>query len=180
VLQLRVGATAAPGSRTLEVSAADQADTTTAVVQRVALQITNANAEPTAAPSATPTSTSAATTTPTRTAVPASATAPAATTPPQAPATALPASYTPDRCEPNNSLTQPCALPTEVDTAGLTFVDDAIDVYSFLLKGGRTYTIRAASADGIDPSLTLYLAGATEQVIAQNDDVAPGSSDAQI
>src|SRR5262249_28747253 len=62
----------------------------------------------------------------------------------------------------------------------LTFVDDAIDVYSFLLKGGRTYTIRAASSDGIDPSLTLYLAGATEQVIAQNDDAAVGSGDAVI
>ncbi|HET6343737.1 MAG TPA: hypothetical protein VFH51_02345, partial [Myxococcota bacterium] len=67
-----------------------------------------------------------------------------------------------------------------MDTSDLTFVDDAIDVYSFLLKGGRTYTIRAASADGIDPVLTLYLAGATEQAITQNDDAAPGSADAQI
>lgn len=86
----------------------------------------------------------------------------------------------PDRCEPNDSLVQPCALPTEAETADLSFVDDSVDVFSVILKGGRTYTIRAESTDGIDPAITVYRAGETGTAVAQNDDLAAGSSAAQV
>ncbi len=94
--------------------------------------------------------------------------------------TPIPLGYGPDRCEPNNSLVQPCAVPNEIDITDLTFVDDLTDVFSALLKGNRTYTIRASSTSGIDPQLTVYLAGSTEQPIAQNDDLAAGSGDAAV
>jgi hypothetical protein len=94
--------------------------------------------------------------------------------------TAIPAGFASDRCEPNDSLVQPCAIPSEVETSGLTFVDDGIDVYSVLLKANRTYSIQAISDTGIDPVLTLFRAGATEEPIAQNDDLAPGSGNAGI
>ncbi len=94
--------------------------------------------------------------------------------------TAVPVGYAPDRCEPNDSLIQPCALPTEIETTDLTFVDDALDVYSVLLKANRSYTIRAHSVTGIDPLLTVFLAGSTEQPIAQNDDLAVGSGDSAV
>jgi hypothetical protein len=107
----------------------------------------------------------------------------AAAVPPQeqtvTPTTAPPGTLR-DRCEQNDTLVQPCAIPTEVETADLTFVDDAIDVYSVLLKPDRTYTIRASSTSGIDPAITVFLAGATEHPLAQNDDLAPGSVDAVV
>ncbi len=93
-------------------------------------------------------------------------------------ATPIPANMLPDQCEENDSLVQPCAIPTEIEIGDLTFVDDAIDVYSAILKGGRTYTIRASSSDGIDPTMTLFLAGASEQPLMQNDDAAAGSPEA--
>ena len=91
--------------------------------------------------------------------------------------TPIPANMLPDQCEENDSLVQPCAIPTEVEIGDLTFVEDTIDVYSSILKAGHSYTIRASSQDGIDPSMTLFLAGATEQVLMQNDDAAAGSPD---
>jgi hypothetical protein len=75
---------------------------------------------------------------------------------------------------------QPCALPTEVETVDLSFVDDSLDVFSVILKGGRTYTVRAESSDGIDPAITLYRAGDTGTAVAQNDDLAVGSTAAQV
>ena len=87
----------------------------------------------------------------------------------------------PDRCEPNDTLTQPCALPTEVDHDGLTFVgDDPMDVLSLWLKAGRTYTIRAASTTGIDPALRVMRASDPTTVLAENDDVQPGTTDAVV
>ncbi len=87
----------------------------------------------------------------------------------------------PDRCEPNDTLVQPCSLPTEVETPDLTFVaGDMVDVFSVLLKANRTYTVRAASSTGIDPTIAVYLAGATDKPIAENDDLAAGSSDAGV
>ncbi len=86
----------------------------------------------------------------------------------------------PDRCEPNDSLTQPCALPTEIDNADLNSVDGSEDVFSFLLKGGRTYTILARSTTGIDPLIRLYRAEDTSVVSAENDDVQSGTTDAQV
>lgn len=95
-------------------------------------------------------------------------------------ATPLPADMRADQCEENDSLVQPCAVPTEIEIGDLTFVDDSIDVYSAILKGGRSYTIRASSRDGIDPAITVFLAGAAEQALAQNDDVAAGSPNALV
>lgn len=92
-------------------------------------------------------------------------------------ATPVPASMLPDQCEENDSLVQPCAIPAETEIGNLTFVDDSMDVYSTILKAGHSYTIRASSEDGIDPSMTLFLAGATEQVLMQNDDAIAGSPD---
>lgn len=86
----------------------------------------------------------------------------------------------PDRCEPNDTLTQPCALPADIDNGDMNFVDDGLDVYSFLLKGGRTYTIRASSSTGIDPQIRLYRADATDTVIASNDDIEAGTTDAEV
>ena len=98
-----------------------------------------------------------------------------------APPTATPDPATqPDRCEPNDSLTQPCALPTEIDNADLTVVDGREDVFSFLLKGGRTYTILARSTTGIDPLIRLFRAEDTSTVTAENDDVQSGTTDAQV
>jgi len=94
--------------------------------------------------------------------------------------TPIPVGFGPDRCEPNDSLVQPCAVPNEVDITDLTFADNPTDVFSALLKGERTYTIRASSTSGIDPQLTVYLAGSTDQAIAQNDDIAAGSGDAAV
>lgn len=94
--------------------------------------------------------------------------------------TPMPAGSGPDRCEPNDSLVQPCAVPSEIDIGDLTFDDNQIDVFSALLKGQRTYTIRAASTSGIDPLLTVFVAGSTDQPIAQNDDLAAGSGDAAV
>lgn len=85
-----------------------------------------------------------------------------------------------DACEENDTLTQPCALPSEVQTTELNFVDDGVDVFSFLFKANRSYTVRASSSTGIDPVITAYLAGATDQPVAQNDDIQPGTSDAQV
>jgi len=86
----------------------------------------------------------------------------------------------PDLCEPNDTLTQPCSLPSEVDNANLNFVDDSVDVVSLLLKGGRTYTLRASSSTGIDPAIRVFLAGDTATVLVENDDVKPGTTDAEV
>lgn len=100
---------------------------------------------------------------------------------PTAPPTATPAPGTqPDRCEPNDALIQPCALPTEIDNADLNVVDGTPDVFSFLLKGGRTYTIRASSTTGIDPVIRVFRADDPATVIAENDDLAPGTTDAEV
>lgn len=90
------------------------------------------------------------------------------------------AATTPDRCEPNDSLFAPCALQTEVDQTELNFVDGSVDVYSFLFKAGRVYVVSASSADGIDPAIRVFLAGAAETPIAENDDVAAGSTTATV
>ncbi|WP_322489364.1 hypothetical protein [Chloroflexus sp.] len=86
----------------------------------------------------------------------------------------------PDLCEPNDSLTRPCSLPTEVENSNLTFVDDSIDVFSLLLKGGRTYTLRASSSTGIDPFIRLYRAEDTATPLTENDDLRPGTTDAEV
>jgi hypothetical protein len=86
----------------------------------------------------------------------------------------------PDSCEENDTLLQPCALPSEAQTTELNFVDDGIDVFSFLLKANRSYTIRASSTTGVDPVVTVYLAGATDAPVAQNDDAQPGTTDALV
>ena len=87
---------------------------------------------------------------------------------------------TPDRCEPNDSLVAPCALQTEVDQTELNFVDGSVDVYSFLFKAGRVYVVSASSADGIDPAIRVFLAGGAETPVAENDDVAAGSTTATV
>ncbi len=137
-------------------------------------------AEPTEAPTHTPVPTHAPSPThtlsPTSTAVPASPPTSTATSAP----TALPPGYAPDSCEPNNTLVQPCAMPTEVDVTELNFVDRTMDVYSMLLKANRLYTVRASSAHGIDPVLSVYLASDLSKPLAQNDDIAAGSGDAQV
>jgi hypothetical protein len=100
---------------------------------------------------------------------------------PQAPATPAPRpGAAPDACEENDTLLQPCALPSEVATTELNFVDDSVDVFSFLLKADRSYTVRASSERGINPVITAYLAGAGNQPIAQSNDVQPGATDAQV
>lgn len=86
----------------------------------------------------------------------------------------------PDSCEPNDSLVAPCALQTEVDQTELNFVDGTPDVYSFLFKGGRVYTVAALSASGIDPALRVFLAGQTDKPVAENDDAAAGSPNAAV
>jgi hypothetical protein len=62
----------------------------------------------------------------------------------------------------------------------LNFVDDNLDVFSLLLKGGRTYTIRASSSTGIDPLIRVYRAEDTNTVLVENDDVKPGTTDAEV
>jgi hypothetical protein len=98
----------------------------------------------------------------------------------QAPTPAAVPGSAPDRCEENDTLIQPCAIPTETDVDDLTFVDDAIDVFSVLLKAGRTYSVRATSAGGIDPRLALFQAPDIERPLADNDDVGYGSGDAAV
>lgn len=150
-----------------------------------------AQAAATSTPTATPTATTAPTQTPivvTATPLPATQTpivvtaTPAPTTATNAPtATPLPPGYVPDACHPNHTLQQPCALSTETDVANLNFVSGATDVYSFLLKGGRQYRISAAvNTEGIDPSMTVYMAGAIEQHVGQNDDVRIGDPSAVV
>jgi hypothetical protein len=147
--------------------------------QAVSIRVAG-QAEPSATPTATatkePTSSNPTQTPMVITATP-SATSDATRTP-EATRTPVPPGYGPDRCEPNDTLVQPCALQTEIDVADLNFTDGTPDVYSFLLKGARTYTIRASSSSGIDPSIAVYLAGALDTPLAQNDDAAAGSSDA--
>ena len=81
----------------------------------------------------------------------------------------------PDACEPNDDLGTPCALPTETEIVDLTFVDDQLDVYSFLLKGPRVYRITAAGDGTIDPTVSVYLAGKPDSPVSVNDDAQPGS-----
>jgi hypothetical protein len=166
----------ANGSLLLELTATSATDQKAqAVTIRVAGQ-----AEPSATPTATATKEptgNAATQTPIVITATPSATNDATRTP-EPTHTPVPLGYGPDRCEPNDTLVQPCALQTEVDIGDLNFTDGMPDVFSFLLKGGRTYTIRASSSSGIDPSIAVYLAGALDTPIAQNDDAAAGSTDA--
>ena len=86
----------------------------------------------------------------------------------------------PDACEPNDTLLAPCALPSEVEQAGLNFADGSPDVFSFFFKGGRVYAITAASSSGADPSLRVFRAADTGAPVAANDDAAPGSPDAAV
>lgn len=97
-------------------------------------------------------------------------------------ATPLPPGFGRDACDPNHSLQQPCALPTEVEVDNLSFTDGATDVFSFLLKGGRQYRIAASIAPpgGLDPALELFLAGAADRPLASNDDERIGSPSAAI
>lgn len=97
-------------------------------------------------------------------------------------ATPLPPGYGRDRCDPNHSLQQPCALATEAEIGGLNFTDGATDVFSFLLKGGRQYRIAATIAPpgGLDPALEVFLAGAADQPLAANDDERIGSPSAAL
>lgn len=96
--------------------------------------------------------------------------------------TTLPVGYGRDTCDPNHQLTQPCALPTESDVVDLSFVNDPVDVFSFLLKGGRQYQIAAtvSTAGGIDPTLDVFLAAQVDQPIASNDDVRIGDASAAL
>lgn len=172
--QLQANARAS-GAFTLRAIA--QGDGDTAPEQAVAVQVVG---EP--LPSATATATATTTTTPTTGAAAATSTPapPRATATPEAMATPMRPGDGPDMCEPNDTLVQPCALPSETEVGDLSFAEGSIDVYSLLLKGGRTYTIRAASTEGIDPALTVYLAGALDTPIANNDDAAVGDSAAVV
>jgi hypothetical protein len=101
-----------------------------------------------------------------------------ATSAPAATATPLPPGYGPDACEPNNTLVQPCAVPTETDIANLNFSDGSPDVFSLLLKASRIYTISARAQGGIDPAIAVYVAGQTDKPVASNDDAGPGDNSA--
>ena len=131
--------------------------------------------EPTASPSPLPTQP------PTQTPVVVVVTA-TPTASPAPSATPLPPGYGRDRCDPNHSLQQPCALATETEIGGLNFTDGATDVFSFLLKGGRQYRVAASvgPAGGLDPTLEVFLAGAAEQPLASNDDERIGSPTAAV
>jgi len=96
--------------------------------------------------------------------------------------TALPPGYGRDVCDPNHTLQQPCALATETDVLNLNFNDAPVDVFSFLLKGGRKYRINATvgAVGGIDPSLNVFLAGATDTLISANDDETIGTLSAVV
>jgi hypothetical protein len=94
--------------------------------------------------------------------------------------TPLPAGYGRDHCDPNHTLSQPCALATETDNADLNFNSSPVDVFSFLLKAGRHYRIEASSAMGLDPSLEVFLAGAIDTPLLANDDERIGSTTAVV
>lgn len=170
--QLAVAASASGG---LTLNATAQGGGDTASAEPVLVQITG---EPLSASTVSPSATGSAP----RASTPQAANSVTATTtstpptPSAAPATPLLPGEGPDRCEPNDTLVQPCAVQTETDIADLSFVDGSPDVFSVLLKGGRTYTLRAASTTGIDPVITVYLAGALQTPIASNDDAATGST----
>ena len=95
--------------------------------------------------------------------------------------TVLPPGYGRDACDPNHSLQQPCALATETDSV-MNFNGGALDVFSFLLKGGRQYRIAATvgRAGGIDPAITMFLAGAADSPIGANDDEQIGDPSAAV
>lgn len=135
----------------------------------------------TSTPAATATSSPTATLTPSMTSIPTTVTSVTTAVPTVTPTpTALPLGYAPDRCEPNDTLVQPCGIPTEVDVTELNFVDQTRDVYSVLLKANRMYTIRVTSTQGVDPVLAVFLASATDKPVAENDDIGPGSGDAMV
>jgi hypothetical protein len=94
--------------------------------------------------------------------------------------TPLPAGYGRDHCDPNHTLSQPCALATETDNPDLNFNSSPVDVFSFLLKAGRQYRIEASSSMGLDPAIEVFLAGAIEAPIAVNDDERIGSTTAAL
>ena len=165
----------ASGTFTLQATA--QGGDDTAPKQAVTVQVVG-EALPTATATAIATTTAAPTTgaaSATSTSAPLRATAT-----PEATATPMRPGEGPDMCEPNDRLVQPCALPSETEVSDLSFAEGSVDVYSFLLKGGRTYTLRAASTEGIDPTMTVYLAGALDTPIASNDDAAVGDSAAVV
>ena len=95
--------------------------------------------------------------------------------------TALPPGFGRDACDPNHTLQQPCAVPTETDIAALSFTDASVDVFSFLLKGNRQYRIAASvgATGGLDPSIQVYPAG-SETVVATNDDEVLGNASAAV
>jgi len=143
---------------------------------------------PTPTPTDPPTATAPATATPTATATvtPQVVIVIATPTPlppsPTATATPLPPGFGRDTCDPNHTLSQPCALPTETDVPNMNFNGNATDVYSFLLKGGRQYRISATvdAQGGLDPVIAVFLAGSAEQPIAANDDAAIGNPSAVV
>lgn len=105
---------------------------------------------------------------------------PATATITASPTPTLPSGERADTCEPNDEVSQPCQLPTETLVQDLTFIDDQIDVYSFLLKASRTYTITVTAGDGIDPFVRLYRAETLDTPIVTRDDDAPGQPGATI
>jgi hypothetical protein len=142
-------------------------DEPTQVILPTAPPISTSVPEPTSAPGATPT----------ERVVVVVATPTALPKPTRTP---LPPGFGRDICAPNHSLSQPCALATETDIPNLNFNENPIDVFSFLLKGGRQYRISASSANGLDPAIDVFLAGAVEQPIASNDDAEIGTSSALV
>ncbi len=125
-----------------------------------------------------PTVASTATLAPTASLTPTTATSAPAIQAPE-PTVQLPG-YSPDRCELNDTLVQPCGIPTEVDINDFNFVDGTRDVYSALLKANRRYTVRVSSTQGVDPVIAVFLASAADTAIAENDDSAAGSGDAMV
>lgn len=95
--------------------------------------------------------------------------------------TVLPPGYGRDVCDPNHSLQQPCALATETDSV-MNFNDGAVDMFSFLLKGGRQYRITATvgRSGGIDPAIAVFLAGTADKPIGANDDEQIGDASAAV
>lgn len=95
---------------------------------------------------------------------------------------ALPPGYGRDQCDPNHTLQQPCALATETDITNLNFNDAAVDVFSFLLKGGRQYRIAATvgNTGGIDPAIDVFVAGTTDTPVGSNDDEKIGNPSAAV
>jgi len=175
-------AASASGTLTADATAQSGSDSASGETARIQIQgdpLPSQGATATATASAPSIAATSATALATLSVTPTS-TSPKATATPQATATPSPPGDGPDTCEPNDTLVQPCAVPSETDIGDLTFVEGSTDVFSLLLKGGRTYTLRAASDQGIDPVLTVYLAGAIQTPLATNDDAIIGDTAAVV